>query len=93
MEIENSPNNIIINNNNGPFDPKIILLILLLKKDITFKIKTFVFNLIKKYSRKMSIIEDNFDTIQDNFNEINKDRFENISIIYKKAFKLIKKNT
>ena len=93
MEIENSPNNIIINNNNDPFDPKIILLILLLKKDITFKIKTFVFNLIKKYSRKMSIIEDNFDTIQDNFNEINKDRFENISIIYKKAFKLIKKNT
>ena len=91
MEIENLPNNFIINNENDVFDPKIILLILLLKKDITFKIKTSVFNLIKKYSRKNYSIENNFDTIQDNFNEINKDRFENISIIYKKAFKFIKK--
>ena len=93
MEIENFPYNYIINNNNYKYDRKFILLILLLKKDITFKIKTYVFNLIKKYSLNKSSIENNFDTIQDNLNEINKDRFNNIAIIYKKAFKLIKKNT
>ena len=93
MEIENFPYNYIINNNNYKYYRKFILLILLLKKDITFKIKTYVFNLIKKYSLNKSSIENNFDTIQDNLNEINKDRFNNIAIIYKKAFKLIKKNT
>ena len=83
---ENFPEH--FNNNNIEFDPKIILLVLLLKKDIIYKIKSRVFILLKNISN-LDTRDNNLDTIEDNFNDISRERFQNISLIFKRASSVI----
>ena len=55
------------------YDKKIILIIFLLKKIINYKIKTFIFNLLKKFFSN-DIYNQSDDTIKENsINNLNSD--------------------